>query len=704
MLALPDSLPWRDATGLFHPRCEAEVVAIVRYARAHGLQVRTRGSRHSIPAAIHTDAFLQGTPSLQNTVALEMILDRMAEIRSADPDTMQVTVGAGCHFGADPRDATQMATAERSLGWYLEARGWALPDLGGVSHQTIAGFLATGSSGGTLSHAVLDTVVALRLVDGTGAVHVLTAASDPDRFAAALVSLGLLGVVTEVTLQCEPRYDIVGEEVCTRRADSAIDLYSDGPDGVAAALRDHEYLRLMWWPQPDVDKLVVWQARRAVATDAALPRPYVQMPPMLGSSTLTLALAGHALNATAWWRDARLLRAPDVPRTKLDRFVESRVFPVLYNEFVPVDPAPRPFRASWREGLPMDDQMDERLLPVTFTELFLPIAHAGEALRRIRDLIARDGLRAAGTFAIEIYGARATQAWLSPSYGGDQVRIDLFWSPRAGADPDRTWFPQYWEALADLGARPHWGKHLPVAPDALRAAYPRMDAFLALRTAHDPDNVFVNRHWRTHLGLPAARPPVARAPALPPNALEPQRTRWNLPMPFRLRPTDAGFATRAAFRFDHRAVVNATPAEVYARMAYFERGAEWYPWFAGVDWPAGPPDTAGGVFDVSLAFARFRIRVIEAEPGRRYLASVDACSLPLAAEMLEEVTFTPRADGGTELRWTMHYDALPAVAAFRFLVAPFFDRLFGQATQRLAASFAATETSSKDDLPLAANG
>ncbi|MDP2316893.1 MAG: D-arabinono-1,4-lactone oxidase [Pseudomonadota bacterium] len=674
------TLPWRDRTGVYHPRAEAEVVAIVRYARALGLQVRSRGARHSIPAAIHTDAWLDGRGP-----AVELMLDRMAEVHSVDEAELLVTVGAGCRFGADPRDVTRLATDTRSLGWYLEQRGWALPDLGGVSHQSIAGFLATGSSGGTLSHAVLDTVVALRLVDGTGAVHALSAA-DPDRFHAALVSLGLFGVVTEVTLRCVPRYDVVGEERCTRRADAAIDLYSDGPDGLAAALRTHEYLRLMWWPQPEVDKLVVWRARRAIQSDPPQPRRYVQMPPMLGSSTLTLSLAGLALGATAWWRDNRLLRPVEAPRSALDRFVEGRVFPALYNEFVPVDAAPRPFRASWREGLPMDDQMDERLLPVTFTELFVPIDRAGEALRRIRDLVARDGLRAAGTFAIEIYGARATQAWLSPSYGGDQVRIDLFWSPRAGADPDRTWFPQFWSALADLGARPHWGKHLPVAPDALRAAYPRMDAFLALRATFDPDAVFLNRHWRTHLGLLGASAAPSASP-LPPNGIEPERTRWNLPMPFRLRPSVPAFAARAPHRFDHSAVVDAPPEQVDERLWRLTGGRGWYPWYRGVDWPAGPPDTPGGVLDVSLAFARIRVRVVEAVAGRRFVASIDACTLPLAAEMLEEVTFTPRADGRTDLRWIVHYEPHPAVAPFHRLVAPFFDHLFRQATRRLAASF-----------------
>jgi FAD/FMN-containing dehydrogenase len=676
-------LAWRDPQGVFHPRDEAEVIALVQFARANQLQVRTRGARHSIPAAIHTDAHLDSGTAARS---VEVTLDRMAAISETDVATRCVTVGAGCHLGADPRDPSGMATAERSLGWHLEQQGWALPDLGGVSHQTVAGFLATGSSGGTLRHAVLDAVIAFRLVDGTGRVHTLSRDADPARFHAALVSLGLLGIMTEVTFRCEPRYDIVGDERCTRRVDAAIDLFSDGPTGLAAALRAHEYLRLMWWPQPGVDKLVVWQARRATVADAARrPAPYVQMPPILGSSRLTLGLAGQALGATAWWRDTHLLRPKRAPRSRVARLVEDHAFPRLYNVFVPVDPAPRPFRASWRDGLPMDDQMDERLMPVTFTELFLPLAQAGEALRRIRALVERDGLRAAGTFSIELYGAKATDAWLSPSFGGDQVRIDLLWTPRPGADPDATWFPDYWDALADLGARPHWGKHKPVAPRALRDAYPRMGDFLTLRDTFDPDAVFLTRHWRTHLGLPPRRP--APAVALPPNAIDPDRTRWHLPALYHLTPTDPSFATRARYRFDHTAIAEAPPEAVGERNWRIAGGRQWYPWFRGTEWPAGPPDTVGAVYDVSLAFLSIRARVLAVVPGRRFSASIEACTLPLAREMLEEVELTLLPGGRTRLRWVMYYDPVPGLGPIHGAAARFFDRLFRDATRNLAASF-----------------
>ena len=40
-------------------------------------------------------------------------------------------------------------------------------------------------------------------------MHSLTAETDPDLFYAAGVSLGLLGIITEVTLQCENSFNLI---------------------------------------------------------------------------------------------------------------------------------------------------------------------------------------------------------------------------------------------------------------------------------------------------------------------------------------------------------------------------------------------------------------------------------------------------------------------------------------------------------------
>ena len=45
----------RAADGYFHPASEAEVVALVNYARSNSLQIRVRGATHSVALSIYTD-------------------------------------------------------------------------------------------------------------------------------------------------------------------------------------------------------------------------------------------------------------------------------------------------------------------------------------------------------------------------------------------------------------------------------------------------------------------------------------------------------------------------------------------------------------------------------------------------------------------------------------------------------------------------
>jgi xylitol oxidase len=87
----------------------------------------------------------------------------------------------------------------------LRPHGLALHNLGSLPHISVAGAIATathGSGTGNLATAV----AALELVTSSG--EILTARrGDPD-FDGMVVSLGALGVVTRVTLDVEPAYEI----------------------------------------------------------------------------------------------------------------------------------------------------------------------------------------------------------------------------------------------------------------------------------------------------------------------------------------------------------------------------------------------------------------------------------------------------------------------------------------------------------------
>src|SRR5690554_6131987 len=619
----------RAKDGCYHPSSEQEIIELIRHARAAKKQLRVFGSSHSVVRAIVTDRFAgKNTPEDE----MQLVLDRYQRIFPPRPDPdhpgmMLVEVEAGCHLGLSPCRITQARIEpggpsvtdvrapspwhsgrwEQSLNYQLHHRyGLALPDLGGITHQTVSGFLSTGSSGGTVKWSAHEAVVAMRLIDGEGRVHILERGGENEElFRAAGVSLGLLGVISTITFRCIPRYDVVGSEtISATRLSEQIDFYADRPESglpeLDRYLVEAEYTRLMWWPQYEFDRLVVWEARRAPFDAERKIRPYKEIAflpvvsqvlasylyTILGNlddpSRIPLALrevrehpdvpmAMEAARARAIPFDParppepqglvaylsalleRLIFARRDPVTLgaawvalVDFFVvtsealliEMMKLPIIKRLFarlaklVPEHigtilslfvttgkngaPARQEFADRWFLGLPMDNQMDDLLMPTWFTEAFIPFevgdGRVNAVIKKLRELFDADGTpegayATTGSFCVDIYAARAeSEFMLSPALGEKHAfRVDLFWFAKNAADPVRDFFPILWEALEGFGARYHWGKFLPppgaMGADALVRSYPDWPRFEELRRELDPGGVFLTDYFRKHLGI-----------------------------------------------------------------------------------------------------------------------------------------------------------------------------------------------------------
>lgn len=163
-----------DPVRVVHPGSTEGVADAVRAARAEGLRVKAVGSGHSFSAVAQA-------PDVQ------LRLDRLTGLVDAGPAARRVTLRAGTPLHDIPR--------------LLAPLGLAMTNLGDIDRQTISGAVSTGTHGTGLAFGGLATqVVGLRLVDGTGEVRHLDE-GDPELAGAAL-SLGALGILTEVTLRC----------------------------------------------------------------------------------------------------------------------------------------------------------------------------------------------------------------------------------------------------------------------------------------------------------------------------------------------------------------------------------------------------------------------------------------------------------------------------------------------------------------------
>ncbi len=285
-----------DKNGLYHPTSEDDVIELITHARTHRLHVRVRGAAQSVDEAIYTTGF----PKHKD---INMQLDQLRSV-TFDHAKLQVTVGGGCNLGTDPFDPSGTSTMKNGLYYKLAKKGWAIGNVPDAAHQTVAGFISTGSSGGTTHHSFDASVVTITLIDGTGSKKTFKRSKDmSDPFYAAGTSMGLLGVITSVTLQCTPSFNIIGKLTTHHAQACEFDFVGKGnpkKPSLQKFLTNTEFTRLLWWPYPTVNRVITWQARTMKAKDynAATgtprkfkPNPYLPTFPAVFNSTLPARMA-----------------------------------------------------------------------------------------------------------------------------------------------------------------------------------------------------------------------------------------------------------------------------------------------------------------------------------------------------------------------------------------------------------------------------
>ena len=413
---------------ILRPGSAEEVAAAVKRASERGQPVKAVGSGHSFTDAACTRGTL-------------LSLDRMAAVEAVDERRGRVTVQAGIRLDALNRE--------------LEAAGLALPNLGDIDRQTLAGATATATHGTGLRLGNLSTaVVGMDIVDGRGELVRCDENERPDLLRAARVGVGALGIVVRMTLQCVPAFDLHAVET----VEPLDGLLDDFEQHMAA----HDHMEFFWTPG----------ARRAhVKRNNRTDEPR------------------RPQNRLAAARDKMLLE--NVVFGLANRSV--RRFPSL---------APRVAKriggaASERDFVDASHRVfvSRRLVRFYEMEYGVPLAAVPEAVRRIGALVG--SLPSPVTFPVEVRVSAADDIPLSTAYGRD---TGWFACHVYAGTPYLAYFQGVEAIAADYGGRPHWGKlhfhdHRSLAP-----LYPEWDVFQRARSELDPDGTFANPYTDRVLG------------------------------------------------------------------------------------------------------------------------------------------------------------------------------------------------------------
>jgi FAD-linked oxidoreductase len=318
------------------PTDEAGVIRLVRQAvRAH-TTVRVVGSGHSFTPLCATDGLLISLDGLQGVVAVE-------------PAAGEATVWAGTKLYA--------------LGDPLWAHGLALANMGDIDRQALAGAISTGTHGTGRTLGSLSTqVVGLRLVSALGEVVECSPTHQPEIFKAAQVSLGSLGVITQVTLRLLPAY-FLHERTWVVSFDECL-------TELEQHIQANRHFEFFWVPQED---LCAMKTLNPVVLSAD---EQIDLPLYKGQMT----------NDQSLGRLARYVRQEQVDRS-------YRIFP------------------------------SERTLKFNEMEFAVPAANGPDCLCELRQLMRTRHRDVA--WPIEYRTLAADDLWLSPAYGRETVTISI---------------------------------------------------------------------------------------------------------------------------------------------------------------------------------------------------------------------------------------------------------------------------------------
>ncbi|WP_373877108.1 FAD-binding protein [Leifsonia poae] len=379
--------------------------------------VRALGSRHSFNDLADDDRLLVSTASLPSTVQI-------------DADARTVTVGGGTRYG--------------DLARQLQESGWALHNLASLPHISVAGAIATATHGSGDRNGNLATAVrALRILRADS--ELVDIARGDAGFDGAVVSLGALGVVVEVTLDIVPTFDASQRLFENLPWDAVTGRFDD----VTSAA--YSVSLFTTWDEPTVG--LAWLKERADV-----------------SSTIGDDFFG-----------ARALTAPRhmIPTMDVRNTTEQLGVAGPWNERLPH------FRFEFTPSNGEEIQ----------SEYLVPRARAVEAIEAVRRLAP---LIAPVLQISEIRTVAADELWLSSAQGTDAVGLHFTWFRDQPAV--EAVLPALEGALLPLGARPHWGKLYLDRDHVVPGLYPRLAEFRDLVHAYDPDGRFRNAFVERLLG------------------------------------------------------------------------------------------------------------------------------------------------------------------------------------------------------------
>ncbi|KAG0624166.1 hypothetical protein M758_3G228800 [Ceratodon purpureus] len=379
----------------------------------------------------HTFNHIADSPC--NQISLRLL----HEVSTFDEVSRTVTVQAGITYD--------------QLCPYLEDRGFAVHNLASLIQLSVVGACSTATHGsGDKNGNLATSVSSLEMVTADGELVKLSRHNDDDFFA-VLVGLGAFGVITQLTLDIQPAFDI--EQYVYERL--PFDQLRDHFDAIMASA----YSVSVFTDWQDQQNNEIWVKSR------------------VGD--------GEKFEATREFFGATLATQKLHPVRNLpaETCTEQMGIPGPSFERLP----------HFRMGC--TPSVGEELQ----SEYFMPRHHAAGAILALQGL--SDEITP-NVFVSEIRTVAADEFWMSTCHHRASVAIGFTWKPDWPAI--KSLLPKIESVLAPFDPRPHWGKLFHFSPAELHSKYEKMDDFVQLASKYDPKGKFRNEFLSSYIFTPCS--------------------------------------------------------------------------------------------------------------------------------------------------------------------------------------------------------
>ncbi|PMD54500.1 uncharacterized protein K444DRAFT_105146 [Hyaloscypha bicolor E] len=442
------------------PQSIAEVEKLVNLARRCRRRITTVGCGHSPSDITCTSSWLVN-------------LDKFNKILSVDKEKCVVVMQSGIRLFA--------------VGEELDKVGLAMPNLGSINDQSIAGAISTGTHGSTLKHGILSaSILQLKIMLANGKMETCSPTQNAELFRAALISLGALGIIVEITFQAVPAFTLAWKQV----VDTDLSMFNSWNKDLWTQT---EFVRVWWFPY--TRRSVVWTAEKTKLALRPPPKSYYDA--WLGfhiyhNLLYAAQYVPRMLPWIEWFVFGMQYGFPNGSTTSaIQPSRQALLMNCLYSQFVnewaiPLHKGPEALRrlSSWLNHLtPEDPDYVPHGIPYSADGLWV---HAPVEVR-----------------VTETSNSTTPRPHLDPTCS-EEATLYLnatLYRPYDMDPPCRARYYQGFEYLMrELGGRPHWAKNFDANGKDIEEMYGnKLLEWRKIRNDADPEGMFVGEWHRRYI-------------------------------------------------------------------------------------------------------------------------------------------------------------------------------------------------------------